>query len=598
MNLLRIYPSKTALIPLSGTNQHKMGILSSKVMRNIFEYIRKYKFLLLIIIPALLIYMLVIFPSGSYYCFEKECGYYFWGAHGRDAIWHLSIAELSFNKIPFANPAYAGGILTGYNWLLDFFIFFLSKLGIPPIISYFKLIPTIWFVLFTTLVIHLGRKIKDTPLFVGLFLFLNYFGGSFSYLLKLYHTGSIQDSSVLLPQPIIHSMSNLQYAISLLFFLAILILIKDQVIHMKRIILIGVLIFFVLGIKFYGGAISIFLVFMYLFTSLLKHPNKAGKYLSYFIITVLFILTSIVIFYNPFVSAKTGFPFSISPFALVHPITEAPDQFYLEDMTNARYFLQSKIGPRLIAIELINLAIFLLFYFGTRFLGLLYLISLSIRKKISQFDAIVVPTIIFSVFLTVFLVQKGVWWNTIQFFFYAIFLSTIYLTTFAFDLLKKKKKFFLLLGFILILLSIPTSYDVIWHYVNESKPVYLPKEEIEALAFLKKQPEGVVLSPLYIKKWKKNYRSFPLNHFDDSSYVAAFSGKQLYFAEEQTLEVTGISTKSRLEKVKKKDCSILSEVDYVYELRAADKSDNMMNKCKKKNAKKIFLNNSVIIYSL
>ena len=27
MNLLRIYPSKTALIPLSGTNQRKMGIL-------------------------------------------------------------------------------------------------------------------------------------------------------------------------------------------------------------------------------------------------------------------------------------------------------------------------------------------------------------------------------------------------------------------------------------------------------------------------------------------------------------------------------------------------------------------------------------------
>ena len=29
MNLLRIYPSKTALIPLSGTNQRKMGIDTS-----------------------------------------------------------------------------------------------------------------------------------------------------------------------------------------------------------------------------------------------------------------------------------------------------------------------------------------------------------------------------------------------------------------------------------------------------------------------------------------------------------------------------------------------------------------------------------------
>jgi len=73
-------------------------------MKDSLNYIGKHKFLLWIIIPAFLLYMFIIFPSGTYLCFEKECGYYFWGVHGRDAIWHLAIEAVSFNKIPFISP--------------------------------------------------------------------------------------------------------------------------------------------------------------------------------------------------------------------------------------------------------------------------------------------------------------------------------------------------------------------------------------------------------------------------------------------------------------------------------------------------------------
>lgn len=566
-------------------------------MYQVVDYIKKHRFLLLIIIPAFLLFMLIVVPSGSYFCFQKECGYYFWGVHGRDAIWHLAIANVSFKQYPFVAPTYSGEYLLGYNYLLDLFIFLLSKLGISSVFSYFKLIPILWFGIFTGLLIALARKLKDNPLFVGLFIFFSYFSGSFSYLLKLYHSRTIQDSSMLLPQPILHSMSNLQYALSLLFLLVILILVKDNKINLKKMIACGASIFFMFGLKFYGGLVGFFLLSLYLVLQILR--NSVKNFIIYSFVLGIFVLLAIFIFYDPLASYKTGSVFGFSPFALVHTITEAPDQFYLQNMTDARYFLQQfGIGPRLILIEGLNLIIFLFFYLGTRFFGLVYIGFLLLKKRLDKFDLVVISTIFFSILLTVTLVQKGVWWNTIQFFFYAIFLSTIYLTKLTHDLLSKKKKITLLLACMIIILSVPTSYDLFWHFLNTSRANYLPKEEIEALAYLKKQPNGVVLIPILEEERKNAPGNLPLNYYRDSSYVAAFSDKQLYIAEIQSLGVTSVPFEKRLEKVIKLDCSVLNEVDYVYEIKKAPNTKKIMNKCKPKNATKVFENKSVKIYSL
>ncbi len=566
-------------------------------MKESIEYIKKYKLLLLIIVPAFFLYLLVIFPSGSYYCFEGQCGYYFWGAHGRDAIWHLAIAEISFDKIPFIAPTFAGERLYGYNWLLDFIIFLLARLGVPSIISYFKLLPIAWFIIFTILLIVLARKIKDTIFFVGLFLFLSYFAGSFSYLLTFYHNKTIQNSSTLLSQPVIHTMSNLQYAFSLLFFLSLLILIKDREFNLKKILTSGIIIFFMLGLKFYGGLLSIFLLSIYLILNILK--TKLKNFLLYCFVISTFVLLGIFLFYDPLASFKTGSTFGFAPFALVHTITESPDQFYLQTMTDARYYLQQfGIGPRLVMIESLNLAIFLFFYLGTRFFGLLYVVVLFFRRKLGKFDASVILTTYFSIFLTVMLVQKGEWWNTIQFFFYAIFLLTIYLAKLVYDLFQKKQKILLLIGLIIIFLSLPTSYDVFWHFLRVSRPAYLSEEEIKALSFLKNQPDGVVFGPFHKEDQMFLTKTIPLNSYKDSSYVAAFSGKQLYFAEAQTLSVTSVSYESRLERIRKLDCSMLNEIDYVYEIKSFSNSEKIMKKCKPTYSKKVFENKAVLIYSL
>ena len=80
---------------------------------------------------ALITQMLIMFPSGSRYCYQDRCGDYYWGVHEHDGIWHLALANAAFKSFPLKMPTFAGESLTGYNWLIDFPIFLFAKVGIP-----------------------------------------------------------------------------------------------------------------------------------------------------------------------------------------------------------------------------------------------------------------------------------------------------------------------------------------------------------------------------------------------------------------------------------------------------------------------------------
>ncbi len=257
-----------------------------------------------------------------------------------------------------------------------------------------------------------------------------------------------------------------------------------------------------------------------------------------------------------------------------------------------------KIGPRLIAIETLNLTIFLFFYLGTRFFSFIYLGIQYFRKKLLLFDAVIISTILFSIILTILLVQKAEWWNTIQFFYYAIFLSTIYLTKLTFDLIQTKKITLIILAVIIIILSIPTSYDMTKFFLETPGATYLSKEEEDGLNFLKKQPDGIVYKALYKQEWKNYSKPNKLYTYEDTAYVSAFSGKQEYFSDELQLRLIGIPYKKRLERMKHMDCSILKEVDYVYEVREMPDEDKIVIKCKHPSTRIIYINGKIIIYSI
>jgi len=559
------------------------------------SYLRKHPFLALIIVPAFILYMVIILRSGSYYCFHKECGIFFWGVHGHDAIWHLAIANTSFNSFPFIAPTYSGRLLTGYNFLFDWFVFFLSKVGIPALVTYFKIFPLVWFIVFTSLLISLARKIKNSPSFIAFVLFFAYFSNSFSYILNLYHNGTLWGSSGILATLSVHTMSNPPFAMSLLILLLILIIVKKNHLDTKTVVWLGILNFINIGLKFYGGVLGIFLTSIFIFSKSLKKPKELIVYSAILSLSVLF---SVFLFYDPFSSMKSGSIFAFSPFALIHTITEEPSLFYMRQITDARYYLLTKgIGPRLISIELFNLTIFLFFYLGVSFFGLLYGIVGTVTGAIDKFNRYILAVIILSIVLTATLVQKAEWWNVIQFFYYAIFLSSLLTAQLAQKIFEKKSWVRIILISLMVILSVPNSVDVMKHYGSFPGSAYLPKDEIEALAFLKKQPAGVVVAPLYDLSIKQFPGPNPLYAYEDTSYVSAFSGHPTYLANILQLRLTGIDYKSRLEKLKRQDCSMLDEVDYIYETVKHPSMVKLLS-CKNRKIRRLFKNSSAAIYEV
>jgi len=366
---------------------------------------------------------------------------------------------------------------------------------------------------------------------------------------------------------------------------------------MKSVLMISALNFINLGIKFYGGAITSFVIMIYL----LSYVNKktllsSAKYL--FILGLTSIL-SIIVFYDPFSSVKSGSVFSFSPLSLIHTITEEPSLFYSQQLTNARYFLMQNggIGPKLILIEAFNIVAFLFFYLGVRFFGFIYIFWQILRKKFDVFNLNILLTSIFAFALTAVLVQKGEWWNVIQFFFYSIFLSNIFLAQLAEKLFTSKKIILKMCVFLIIILGIPTTVDVIKQYAVFPGSSYISKQELDALSFLKYQPKGVVLTPIYDPSLKLNKGLNDLFRAEDSAYVSAFTGKQSYFANPHPLRLMGIDVNPRSSLIKSGDCKIMPEIDYIYELHTDSKIKQFIG-CQNVKVENIFANDLVNIFKV
>ncbi|MBI3619814.1 hypothetical protein HY214_01560, partial [Candidatus Roizmanbacteria bacterium] len=277
------------------------------------------------------------------------------------------------------------------------------------------------------------------------------------------------------------------------------------------------------------------------------------------------IVTSVLLFYNPLSSVKTGSALVASPFAIVHAMIEERSLIYLPKLVNARYYLYTiGWGPRLLAIELFSTVLFFLFNFGTRTAGLLYAFLLIIRKKSSIFDLTLFLTVVFAATLPVIFIQKGIWWNTIQFFYYATFIANYFTAKLLARLLTGKKMVFLVLVAVIVGLTIPENFDIIQGF-NVLRPYsYIPQSELEALRFLKKRPSGVVFASPWEQVTKERLRTTPLYEAVDSGYVAAYSAHQLYYADSHVLSIIGVDFKKRQERITKKDCTVLSEVTYIY----------------------------------
>ncbi len=544
--------------------------LMNKYTSTIQKLLNKLKFpkiTLLIISGGMFLALSFIVTNGNYRCDGGLCGLWIGQWHKHDYIWHLALIKMSFESFPILHPNYSGAVLEGYNYLLDYLVYLVSKLGISPITMFFKILPILFFPPYLYFLFKNSRLYNKSNVYLNSFLFFTLLGTSFSYLISLY-VGRGLYYSTLAGFPVVTSIQpttvflNMQYAYSLLALIIIIYLMQLKTRSLRQILAIFVLSAVAASLKFYVAFVITMLVSIYGLGQIIS--SKSLKRLWDLLIpTALGVLVSLIWFYNPFKNGQNS-GFAYDPFAITHLMTEDGNLFYSQYLTNARYFLTAiGVSPRLIAIEAINIVLFLLVNFGTRIIGLYSLWAKIRSRQWSLFDTSLLVTIIGLTLIPILFVQRGSFYNTMQFLYYSIFLSS-YFAADALTRIAGAIKYRFLSYFIVLLivgLTVPTHIDQL-RYLSEPQRL-ISQAELDALSYLNNQPKGDVFVTFSHKK---------------DAYVSAFSGKPTFFTDIDQLDVTGINAISREQLILKP--SLIEprklSVDYWY-LRKVDEDFSIIN---------------------
>ena len=470
-----------------------------------------------------------------------DLGMGFWGANGHDGVWHLAVINQVLKNFPPLNPVFAHTNLTNYHLGYDFLIALLVKITpFSKITLYFQIVPVVTAFLIGWLSFQVGRLWKK-DFWVGFWLaFLNFFAGSFGWIVTLLRSGDLGGESLFWSMQSASVLINPPFAFSLVFLLlGIKFILEKKKVNLKSILLLGLVFGLIINIKAYGGLVGLVALGGYSFIKFLKKEKKV----------FLIFLVALLISFGLFLPLNSGASslFEFSPLWFIHTMIESPDRFYWLKLALARYSLLAEgLGLKLILVEIIGISIFMIGNLGARVLGLFSLGKDLFKKKILDFDFFLLFGMLAGFLPSFFFIQKGTSWNTIQFFYYFLFFSNFYFAKFLGDLSGNKKLKNKVILVLLVLLTLPTSFSTLKDYFGYPPPAAIPGLELEALSFLKEQKDGLVLTFPYDKYLKEGLETpLPLYKYETTAYVSAFSEKVTYLEDEMNLEITNYSWRER-----------------------------------------------------
>lgn len=489
---------------------------------------------------------LTMIRSGLFYDF----GMGFWGANGHDGIWHLALANQVLQGFPPPHPTFAGEVLTNYHYFYDLLLASLSQMTrVPTINLYFQILPVVLAFLLGLLSFLVGLKMSKN-FWVGFwFAFLNYFAGSFGYLVTFFRSREIGGESLFWSMQSISTQINPPFSLSLVMILLVFyLLLSVKKYKAWKIIGLSLIFGLLINVKVYAGLLILPGLFVYSLVSLRK------KEFSRFWIFLFSSFISFGLFF--LINRGSGSLLVFEPFWFVHTLIESQDRLYLPQLALARYTLVSSGGyKRLILVELIGLGLFFIGNVGTRILGLFSLVERVRNKKLNEVEIFFLVGGVISLLVPLLFIQKGTSWNTIQFFYYFLFFLNFYAAlTFARIIGFKNNLIRYLTLIFIIFLTIPTTYSSLKGYFGFPPPAALTKNEVEALVFLKRQPKKVVLTYPYSPYVKRDLRlkePLPLYAYETTAYVSAFSDKEVYLEDEMNLLISDYDLPSRKKNVEK-----------------------------------------------
>ncbi|MFA7676101.1 MAG: hypothetical protein WCY28_01695 [Candidatus Shapirobacteria bacterium] len=549
----------------------------------------------ILVLISTFFFCLTMFKSGLKY----EYGLGFWGPNGHDAIWHLSLINQLKKQVPPRNPIYSGTLLNNYHWGFDFLVALISNLTkLSSSFLYFQVLPIIFSFLIGFLSYKLAFLVTKNRITSVIFIFLNYFAGSFGWIYTLLKNHQIGGESLFWSMQSVSTLLNPPFALSLILILIGLILWhKNRSSNsIKMAILIGLIFGLLSGIKIYAGILIGLSLSLYWLFNVFSSKKIFG--FNFIVCLTMATVSLFILFLLGVLQGNQLLEFK--PFWFTSSMIQSIDKFYWPKLASFK-FNQSNILISLI-IEIGLIFIFIIGNLGLRFLGFFTFLSKKTKKVLTDFDKLIIFIFLFSLSIPLLFVQKGTAWNTIQFLYYFLFFANLYLAIFLSNLWSKHK----ILVFVLLFLSSITSIGTLKDYFGNPSPSFLPKPEIEALSFLKQQPrtDSVLTYPYDKYKKEKMTTPIPLYTYETTAYVSAFSEKTTFLEDEMNLDIIGFNWKKRRLEEEKLfsstdksfiDGFLISEnIDYIYLV----KDQNFALNTSDLQIDEIFNNGQVRIYKV
>jgi len=410
--------------------------------------------------------------------------------HAHDSLWHISLINNLKIQIPPENPIYSGTLLTNYHYFTDIFMAFVSNFtNISTLSIYFKIMGPFLLILFSGSVFLLSLRLTANKLLSYMAILLTALSSNLYYLIGIFYENAKITPSVFWVDEFATRMTNLQLLASYVVILTILnlMLVFKEKFNIKTTLILSIIIASLLGFKAYGFILimlSLLILFIY---------RRSFNYLKLSLASIFF---SLIIYKNSI--SSNNFPFIFMPFWFIknmfetgdhlnYPIWELKRQTYLQDNN---YF---RIGT--LYIE--GIIVFLLGNLGGKIAGFLTIFQKYQKDKI---DIIIILTLvsILGTLISFTFLQKGIVWNTIQFFYYS-YLSLSLLFILFISRLRSKVKLtsIIILAFIWGTLLPGVFYTLDLYSPNKSS-IQNRSALIDASFFLKNQDKGnVVVDPLY-----------------------------------------------------------------------------------------------------
>ncbi|MBN1263522.1 MAG: hypothetical protein JW991_04155 [Candidatus Pacebacteria bacterium] len=504
-----------------------------------------------LIILATICQSLVMVSSGR---LRRE-GVVFWGVSGHDGLWHLTlIQELAqTEKFPGQNPGYAGESLKNYHFFYDLLIAESYRLTRIPLMELFFRYWVLFLGFLQNSLVFCFAKRWSGKITVGFWaIFFTAFASSLGFVLPWLGIGSenwetafwsMQPASFMQNPPLVLSLVFLTGGLIFFLFLA-----KSKLKNWRLILAISLLFGLMMETKVYGGLVVLVSLLVLAFWQFVIYRQK-----KYFLLLSLIFLLALAT-YLPTSRATVSFV-KWEPFWFIRSVIQAPDRMNWVSWELRRQVYvarQNRLG--IFIVDSVALGAFFIGNLGTRVLGLGHFLSrFRAGLKGRAVDLFLGLLFLAGILPSLLFLQEHLAWNTIQFFYFSLFIFCFFAALGTDFLFRKFKKTSLRLIFLCLLLgfSLPgTLKTVSWHW-SEPPASIVDRSEMEALEFLKKtSPKSdLVLTYPYQEGVEQKFPPpVPLSYYN-AAYVSFFSNRHLYLEDQTVAKIQGYGLNSRLDKV-------------------------------------------------